>query len=69
MIKKVVQLTFKVGDKVLLFDENVQRGRSKKLGAKWIEPYVVLAVEGVNTTIKQGREAVKVHINRLKPFY
>jgi hypothetical protein len=54
---------------VLLFDESVRRGRSKKLGAKWIGPYVVLAVEGVNATIKRGRDAVKVHKNRLKPFY
>jgi hypothetical protein len=67
--KKAVQLTLKVGDKVLLFDESVRRGRSKKLGAKWIGPYVVLAVEGVNATIKRGRDAVKVHINRVKPFY
>jgi len=67
--KGTVQLTLKVGDRVLLFDENVRRGRSKKLGAKWIGPYVVLAVEGVNATIKRGRDTVKVHINRLKPFY
>ena len=45
--KGAVQLTLKVGDKVLLFDESVRRGRSKKLGAKWIGPYVVFAVEGV----------------------
>ena len=67
--KRTVQLTLKVGDKVLLIDESVRRGRSKKLGAKWIGPYTVLAVEGVNATIKRGRDAVKVHVNRLKPFY
>jgi hypothetical protein len=67
--KKTVQLTLKVGDKVLLFGESVRRGRSKKLGAKCIGPYVVLAVDGVNATIKRGRDAVKVHINRLKPVY
>jgi len=67
--KRTVQLTLKVGDKVLLFDESVRRGRSKTLGAKWIGPYVVLTVEGVNATIKRGRDAAKVHINRLKPFY
>jgi hypothetical protein len=67
--KRTVQLTLKVGDKVLLFDESVRRGRSKKLRAKWMRPYVVLAVEGVNATIKRGRNAVKVHLNRLKPFY
>ena len=67
--KKAVQLTLKVGDKVLLFDESVRRGRSKKLGAKWIGPYTVLAVAGVNVTIKRGKDAVKVHVNRVKPFY
>ena len=51
--KKTVQLTLKIGDKVLLFDESVERGRSKKLGAKWIGPYTVLAVEGVNAIIKR----------------
>jgi len=59
----------RVVDKVLLFDESVRRGRSKKLGAKWIGPYVFLTVEGVNATITRGKEAVKVHTNRLKPFY
>jgi hypothetical protein len=67
--KKTVQLTLKVGDKVLLFEESVRRGRSKKMGAKWIGPHAVLAVEGVSATIKRGREAIKVHTNRLKPFY
>jgi len=67
--KGTVQLTLKVGDKVLLFDESARRVRSKKLGTKWIGPYVVLAVEGGNATIKRGRDAVNVHINRLKPFY
>ena len=58
-----------MGDKVLLYDESVRRGRSKKFGTKWIGPYVVLVLEGVNATIKRGRDAVKVHINWLKPLY
>ena len=29
---------FQVGDKVLLFDETVRRGRSRKLSAQWIGP-------------------------------
>jgi len=69
LIKKTVQLALQVGDKVLLFDESVRRGRSKKLSAQWVGPYVVLAVEGVNATIKRGRSAIKVHLNRLKPFF
>jgi hypothetical protein len=65
---KTVQIALQVGDKVLLFDESVRRGRSRKLGAQWLGPYSVTTVEGVNAT-KKGRSLVKVHINRLKPFY
>jgi hypothetical protein len=67
--RKTVQIAVKEGDKVLLFDESVRRGRSKKLSAQWIGPYTVLAVEGVNATIKRGRNSVRVHLNLLKPFY
>ena len=57
------------GDKVLLFDETVRRGRSRKLSAQWIDPYTVTEVDKVNVTIPKGRELTKVHINRLRPFY
>jgi len=67
--KKVVHITPHVGDKVLLFDESVRRGRSRKLSAQWVGPYVVLAADGVNTTIKRVCSMVKVHVNRLKPFF
>jgi len=30
--------TFKIGDKVLLQDETLRRGRSKKLDAQWTIP-------------------------------
>ena len=60
---------FKIGDKFLLFDETVRRGRSRKLGAQWIGPYTVTALDKVNATIARGRMLVKVHINRLKTFY
>ena len=60
---------FKEGDKVLLFDESVRRGRSKKLSAQWIGPYEVLASEGVNVLIKKKNKVSKVHANRLKPFF
>jgi len=58
-----------VGQKVLIFDETVRRGRSKKLSPQYIGPYEVLAVEGVNVIIKKGRSAQKVHVNRIRPFY
>jgi len=64
-----VQIALKVGERMILFDESVRRGRWKKLSAKWTGPYVVLAVDGVNANIKRGRNAIKVHVNRLKPFY
>jgi hypothetical protein len=58
-----------VGDKVLLFDETVRRGRSRKLSSQWIGPYTVVEVDKVNLTISRGRKLLKVHINRVKPFY
>jgi hypothetical protein len=61
-------LGVQVGQKVLLFDETVQRGRSKKLSPQYIGPSEVLAVEGVNV-VKKGRTAQKVHINGIRPFY
>jgi hypothetical protein len=66
---RAVQISLKVGDRVLLYYKSVRRGRSKKLCAKLIGPHVVLAVDGVNATVKRGRTAVKIHVNRLKPFY
>jgi hypothetical protein len=67
--KKAVRIALQVGDRVLLFGESVRRGRSRKLSAQWVGPYVVLAVDGVNATIKKGRSTIKVHINHLKPFF
>lgn len=57
------------GQKVLLHDETVRRGRSRKLSSQYIGPYEVLSVKGVNATIKKGRTTQLVHVNRLKPFY
>jgi transposase InsO family protein len=62
-------LKLQVGDKVLLFDETVRRGRSRKLSAQWIGPYTITEIDKVNVTTEKGRRLMKVHINRLKPFY
>lgn len=67
--KNAEEKDFTVGDKVLLFDETVRRGRSKKLSAQWIGPYEIVGMDRVNATIKKGRRLIKVHVNRLKPFY
>jgi hypothetical protein len=61
---------FVVGDKVLLHDVNVCTGRSSKLSQPWIGPYEVIAVDDVNVTLKLPRNrTLKVHANRLKPFF
>jgi hypothetical protein len=67
--KNTKEATFKVGDKVLLYDETLRRGRSKKLSSQWLGPYEVIGLDRVNATIKKGRRIQKVHLNRLKPFY
>ena len=48
---------------------NSKLGRSHKLSAQWIGLYTITALDMVNATIARGRKLVKVHINRLKPFY
>jgi hypothetical protein len=63
------EVKLQVGDKVLLFDETVRRGRSRKLSAQWIGPYTLTEIDKVNATISRGRKISKVHVNRLKPFY
>jgi len=59
--------TIQVGQKVLIFDETVRRGRSKKLSPQYMGPYDVLAV-GINVVIKRGRTSQKIHVNRVKPY-
>jgi hypothetical protein len=58
-----------VGQKVLIYDETVRRGRSRKLSPQYLGPYEVLAIEGVNVTIKKRRTTQKVHVNRVRPYY
>jgi hypothetical protein len=38
------EVKLNVGDRVLLFDETVRRGRSRKLSSQWIGPYKVLGI-------------------------
>jgi len=67
--KTARQTELQVGDKVLLFDETVRRGISRKLNAQWIGPYAITEMDRVNANIDRGRNSVKVHIDRLKPFH
>ena len=67
--KKTTTTTFKVGDLVLLHDETLRRGRSKKLEALWRGPYKIIKKNSeVNYTIKMGRKNMLTHANRLKLF-
>jgi hypothetical protein len=60
---------FTVGDKVLLHDEWIRR-RSAKLSSPWIGPYDIVDIDDVNVTLKLPRNrTLKVHANRLKPFF
>lgn len=61
---------FTINDRVLLYNESVRRGRSKKLEQQWVGPYTVLEkISPVNYIIKMGNKRYTVHANRLKHFY
>jgi hypothetical protein len=61
---------FTIGVKVLLHDEKLRRGRSAKLTQPHIGPYEIIAVDDVNVTLKLPKDkSLKVHANRLKPFF
>lgn len=45
--KKTESMELREGDKVLLYDETVRRGRSRKLSSQWIGPYEVVAIDRV----------------------
>ena len=67
--KKTKEIQFNEGDKVLLYDESVRRGRSKKLDSKWEGPYTIIEKKSkVNVVIKKGRKTLTVHTNRIKHF-
>jgi hypothetical protein len=66
--KNTKETKFKVGEKVLMLDETLRRGRSKKLDALWTGPYIIIEKNSdVNYTIKKGR-TIKIHANKLKHF-
>ncbi|EFN66432.1 Retrovirus-related Pol polyprotein from transposon 412, partial [Camponotus floridanus] len=67
--KSTKEVHFKIGDKVLIYDETLRRGRSKKLESLWTGPYTILEKNSdVNYTVKGGRKTVRMHINKLKLF-
>jgi len=50
---------FTVGDKVLLNDEKIRRGRSAKLSPLFVGPYEIIDVDGVNITLKLPKNMTK----------
>jgi len=67
--KRTGEVNYKIGEKVLVYDETLRRGRSKKLEALWTGPYTIIEKNSeVNYTVKKGRKTSRMHVNRLKPF-
>ena len=62
-------MKLQVGYKVLLFDETVRQGRSRKLSAQWIGLYTITEIDTVNATVTRGRKVTTVHVSRLKSLY
>jgi hypothetical protein len=61
---------FEVGTKVLVKDESVRRGRSKKLEAAYVGPYEIIRIEGPNLVWHTKKASVmKIHANRAKLFF
>ena len=61
---------FVIGEKVLLHDEKLRRGRSAYMTQPYIGSYEIIAVDDVNVTLKLPKcETLKVTASRLKPFF
>jgi hypothetical protein len=61
---------FKIGEKVLVKDESVRRGRSKKLEAPYVGPYEIIGIEGSNLLLRTRRsKTLRIHANRAKLFF
>lgn len=61
---------FEVGSKVLVQDESVRRGRSKKLEAAYVGPYEIIRIEEPNLVLRTRKnKEMKIHANRAKLFF
>ena len=68
--RNIIVSLFAIGEKVLLHDERVRRGRSAKLTPPYIGPYEIIAADDVNITLKLHKNrTLKFQANRLKPFF
>jgi hypothetical protein len=68
-VKSTQPLISEAGQKVLLYDETVCRGRSKMVSLQYIRLYDITVVKRINATIRRGRNAQQVHVNQLKSSY
>jgi hypothetical protein len=61
---------FEIGEQVLVKDESVRRGRSKKLEAAYVGPYLIVGIEGPNLILQTKRSKIlKIHANRAKLYF
>jgi hypothetical protein len=61
---------FKIGEQVLVKDESVRRGKSKKLEAPYVGSYEIVGIEGPNLLLRPRRsKTLKIHANRAKLFF
>ena len=61
---------FETVERVLVKDESVRRGKSKKLEAPYVGSYEIVGIEGPNLLLRTKRSKVlKIHANRAKPFF
>jgi hypothetical protein len=61
---------FEIGQQVLVKDERVHRGRSKKLEALYVGPYEIVGIDAPNLVLRTRRsKTMKIHANRAKPFF
>jgi hypothetical protein len=61
---------FNIGERVLVKDESVSRGRSKKLQAPYVGPYEIIGIQGPNLLLRtRGSKTLRIHANRAKLFF
>jgi hypothetical protein len=61
---------FKIGEQVLVKDESVRRGRSKKLEAPYSGPYEIVGIEGQNLLLRTKRsKTLKIHASQAKLIF
>lgn len=59
--QKTEDVKFQEGDKVLLYDETVRRGRSRELSSEWIGPYEVVVVDKLMPALRGGINCKSAH--------